>query len=144
MRSVVGSVGEVRPAVAATFGLTGRVAAAEIDLAELLVDRGHWIYEPPSVYPPIVFDLSFKVDDSVPANDVFNAAKVGAGEYLEDLRLFDVFAGESIGAGSKSIALSFVLRAPDRTLTDDEAGPIRQAIAESVSRTVGAELRGDI
>lgn len=141
---VVGAVGEVRPGVATTFGLAGRVVAAEIDLAELLVDRGHWIYEPPSVYPPIVFDLSFKVDDAVSANDVFNAAKAGAGEYLEDLRLFDVFAGKSIGSGSKSIALSFVLRAPDRTLTDDEAGPIRQAIADSVARTVGAELRGDI
>ncbi|MGI9643000.1 MAG: phenylalanine--tRNA ligase subunit beta, partial [Acidimicrobiia bacterium] len=53
---VVGVVGEVHPAVAADFGLTGRVVAAEIDLAELLIDRGHWMFESPSAYPPNVFD----------------------------------------------------------------------------------------
>lgn len=141
---VVGVVGEVHPAVAADFGLNGRVVAAEIDLAELLVDRGHWVYESPSAYPPNVFDLSFKVNESVPAHDVLAAATAGAGEYLEAVRLFDVFTGESIGEGSKSVAMSFVLRAPDRTLTDEEAAPIRQAIATSVAAAVGAELRGEI
>ena len=141
---VIGAVGEVHPRVAGDFGLTGRVVAAELDLAPLLVEREHWVYEPPSPYPPIVFDLAFKVDERVPAHEVLASASAGAGEYLEDLRLFDVFSGESIGEGSKSVAMSFVLRAPDRTLTDEEAASVRRAIADSVAAAVDGELRGSI
>ncbi|MGI9643092.1 MAG: hypothetical protein ACR2N9_09940, partial [Acidimicrobiia bacterium] len=107
-------------------------------------DRGHWMFESPSAYPPNVFDLAFEVDANVPVRDVLAAATEGAGEYLEDLRLFDVFTGDSIADGNKSVAMSFVLRAPDRTLTDEEATPIRQAIAAAVTAAVGAELRGAI
>ncbi len=141
---VIGTVGEVHPNVAASFGLTGRVVAAEMELVELLVDRGAWQFERPSVYPPIVFDMAFIVDDSVAAADVVDAARAGAGPYAEAIRVFDVFHGASVGEGRTSLALAFTLRAPDRTLTDDDAAPIRKAIADAVAASVGGELRGTL
>jgi phenylalanyl-tRNA synthetase beta chain len=140
--AVIGTVGEVHPNVAEAFGLSGRVVGAEIDLAELLVDRGHWAYQQPSPYPPVVFDLAFAVGDSVKASDVIAAASEAAGGLLEDVRVFDVFRGPSVGEGLTSIALAFRLRAPDRTLTDADAAPVRRAIATAVADRTGATLRG--
>lgn len=142
--SVVGAIGEIHPTVAEDFGLSGRVVAAEFDLDELLVDRGHWEFDPPSSFPPIMFDMAFSVDDAIPGATVTAAARSASGEYLEEVRVFDVFRGESVGEGMKSIALAFRLRAPDRTLTEDEAGPIRQRIAESVVAATGGTLRGSV
>jgi phenylalanyl-tRNA synthetase beta chain len=142
--AVIGAIGEVHPSVVAAFGLVGRVVAAEVDLAELLVDRGHWSFEAPSVFPPIVFDLAFTVNDAVPASHVIDAATVAAGPMLEDLRVFDVFRGSSIGDGMYSVAMAFTLRAKDRTLTDDDAASVRRDIVDVVVATTGATLRGVI
>ena len=72
------------------------------------------------------------------------AANAGAGYLLEHSQLFDVFSGESVGEGLVSYAINFRLRAPDRTLTDDEVGPVRKAIAEAVAESTGATLRGEL
>jgi phenylalanyl-tRNA synthetase beta chain len=141
---VIGTVGEIHPSVASSFGLTGRVVAAEMELVELLVDRGAWQFERPSVYPPIVFDMAFIVSDDIDAADVIAAARAGAGPYTEDVRVFDVFSGDSIGPDRTSLALAFTLRAPDRTLTDEDAAPIRRSIADAVAERVGGELRGEL
>ena len=141
---VVGTVGEVHPSVAKAFGLEGRVVAGELDLADLLVDRGPWAFEPPSVFPPVIFDMAFTVDIDVPAEAVRVAAAAGCGALLEDLAIFDVFEGPSLGEGKKSLGLRFRLRAVDRTLADDEVAPVRLAIAENVHAAVGAELRGEL
>ncbi len=142
--TVVGTVGEIHPSVAEAFGLTGRVVGAEMELVELLMERGPWQYVPPSTYPPVIFDLAFAMDESVPAGDVLAVVTRAAGPYLEDVRVFDVFRGPSVGTGRKSVALALRLRAPDRTLTEDDAGPVRRAIAAAVRDTVGAELRGTV
>jgi phenylalanyl-tRNA synthetase beta chain len=140
----IGTIGEVAPRVAATFGLTGRVVVGEIDIAELLIDRGAWTFEPPSPYPPVIFDLAFNVDSTVPASAAVEAAVEGAGPWCENAVVFDAFEGETIGAGKKSVAIRFTLRADNRTLTDEETAPIRRSIAESVSAAVGGELRGTL
>ncbi len=142
--TVVGTVGEIHPSVAGAFGLTGRVVGAEMELVELLIDRGPWQYTPPSTYPPVIFDLAFAMDESVPAGEVLAVVRDAAGPYLEGVRVFDVFRGPSIGEGRKSIAVALSLRAPDRTLTEEDAGPVRRAIADAVRNTVGAELRGTV
>lgn len=139
---VVGTVGEVHPSVARSFGLDGRVVAGEIDLAELLIDRGPWQYHPPSIFPPAIFDMAFVVDSVVPGASVVGAASVS--DLIEKSEIFDVFEGESIGSGKKSIAIRFTLRAMDRTLTDQEVAPIRKQIAEAVAASVGGELRGEL
>jgi phenylalanyl-tRNA synthetase beta chain len=142
--AVIGAIGEIHPSVAQAFGLVGRVVAAEVDLAELLVDRGHWVFEAPSAFPPIVFDLAFTVSNSVPASRVIAAATEAAGPMLEDLRVFDVFRGAAIGEGSYSIAMAFTFRADDRTLTDDDAASVRRGVVEAVVAATGGTLRGVI
>jgi phenylalanyl-tRNA synthetase beta chain len=140
----MGTVGEIAPSIAASFGLSGRVVVAEIDVAELVADRGQWQYHIPSDFPPVVFDMAFATPDTVPASAVLEAADAAAGDLLEHSELFDVFSGESVGEGLVSYAINFRLRAPDRTLTDDEVGPVRKAIAQRVAAETGATLRGEL
>ena len=87
-------------------------------------------------------DVALVVDAAVPAADVEAALRDGAGELLESLRLFDVFTGEQLGEGRKSLAYALRFRAADRTLTVEEASAARDAaVAAAVART-GAVLRG--
>ena len=78
----------------------------------------------------------------MPAADVEAALRQGAGELLESLRLFDVFTGEQIGAGNKSLAYALRFRATDRTLTVDEASAARDAAVALAAERTGAVLRG--
>jgi phenylalanyl-tRNA synthetase beta chain len=98
-----------------------------------------------SSYPPAVQDVALSVPQSVPAADVKRALEdgaAGAGDVLlESVRLFDVYTGDQVGEGRKSLAYTLRFRAPDRTLTAEEAGAAREAaVAEAVRRT-GAVLR---
>ena len=137
-------VGEVHPTVAEAFGLTGRVVAGEIDINELVVERTPWQYRAPSVFPAVVFDLSFAVPAATPASAVIEAASLAAGELLDDVDVFDVFVGDSVGDDLKSIAVRVRLRADDRTLTDTEILPAQKAVAQRVVTVTGGELRGTI
>ncbi len=65
----------------------------------------------------------------------------GAGDLLEDIRLFDVFTGDQVGADRKSLAFALRFRAPDRTLTEDEASAARDAAVAAAASAVGAQLR---
>jgi phenylalanyl-tRNA synthetase beta chain len=140
----IGTVGEITPSIATSFGLEGRVVVAEIDVADLVADRGHWQYEIPSTFPPVVFDMAFATPEAIPSAAVLEAANAAAGELLEHSQLFDVFSGDSVGEGLVSYAINFRLRAPDRTLTDEEVGPVRRAIADAVAASTGATLRGEL
>jgi phenylalanyl-tRNA synthetase beta chain len=68
--------------------------------------------------------------------------RAAADDVLEDVRLFDVFRADALGAGRKSLAFALRFRAPDRTLTDDEVGEIRRRCVDAVARAYDAELRG--
>lgn len=140
----IGVVGEIHPRVAAAFGLEGRVVAGEIDLEPLLADRGDWSFSPPSVYPPQIFDLAFSVDRGVPAAAVLGAIDASAGDWLEERFVFDIYDGTSIDTGAKSVAVKLTMRAPDRTLTDDEAAGVRRRIVEAVEDATGGSLRGEV
>ncbi len=95
-----------------------------------------------SGFPPALIDVALVVDEEVPAAEVRQALVDGAGELLESVRLFDVYVSEQLGAGRKSLAYKLTFRAPDRTLTGEEAVAARDAaVAEAVSR-FGATLRG--
>ncbi|GMQ85947.1 MAG: phenylalanine--tRNA ligase subunit beta [Acidimicrobiia bacterium] len=139
---MVGIVGEVDPAVVRAVGLDGRVIAGEIDVAPLVIDRGPWVFEVPSPYPPQIFDLAFEVDEQVPAAKILDAINDTAGDMLERLVVFDVYAGESLDEGRKSIAVNLTFRAPDRTLSDEETAPLRRSIVAAVESASGGELRG--
>ncbi len=137
----IGYVGELSPAVAVAYEIPGRVAVAELDLDPLLAPLGLVQSESPSVYPPVDFDLSFLVSDSIPVSSVL-ASTVGAGEgMVESARVFDEFRGPGIPDGSRALAIRYRLRAPDRTLTNEEVSPVREAMIERAA-AVGAQLRG--
>ncbi|MCW2577285.1 MAG: pheT [Modestobacter sp.] len=137
---VVGHAGELHPRVLAALDLPARTCAMELDVDALPpapIPVGPHV----STFPPVLVDLALVVPDEVPAAEVEAALRDGAGELLESLRLFDVYTGPPVPAGSRSLAYALTLRAPDRTLTGEEANAARDAaIAVAVERT-GAVLR---
>jgi len=138
----IGLIGEIHPGVAASHGIEGRVIAGELHLDPLIATREAWRFVAPSIYPPQMFDLAFEVDGDVPAGAILEAIDGAGGELVEERRVFDVYEGESIPDGRKSIAISLTVRAPDRTLSDTDVAPIRRAIVEAVTAATGATLRG--
>jgi phenylalanyl-tRNA synthetase beta chain len=95
----------------------------------------------PSPYPPVLLDVALVVDESVPVAEVADTLRGGGGDLLEDLSLFDVFTGEQVGEGKRSLAYSLRFRAPDRTLTVDEATAARDAAVAAAASRFGAALR---
>jgi len=141
---LAGYAGELHPRVVAAFGLPERTCAFELDLAVIAAAaeavgpvRGPAL----SAYPLATQDIALVVAADVPAADVAAALTDGAGELLEDVRLFDVYTGAQLGAGNKSLAYTLRLRAPDRTLTAAEATAARDAAVAEAARRTGAVLR---
>ncbi|MFF4880353.1 phenylalanine--tRNA ligase subunit beta [Micromonospora sp. NPDC000668] len=139
--TVVGHAGELHPVVVAALELPRRTCAMELDLDAL---PSAPVTPAPAVsgFPPALIDVALVVDDSVPAEQVRRALEAGAGELLEDVRLFDVYAGEQLGAGRRSLAYKLTFRAPDRTLTVEEAVAARDAAVAVAAQRLGAILRG--
>jgi phenylalanyl-tRNA synthetase beta chain len=138
---VVGHAGELHPRVCAALELPPRTSVMELDVDALPpapVPVGPRI----STFPPVLIDLALVVRDDVPAAEVADALRDGAGELLEDLRLFDLYTGPQVGDGRKSLAYALTLRAPDRTLTSEEAAVVREAAVAEAERRTGAQLRG--
>ncbi|WP_101950030.1 phenylalanine--tRNA ligase subunit beta [Mycobacterium sp. 3519A] len=138
--TVVGYAGQLHPAVVERTGLPKGTCAVELDLDAIpLVER----LPAPSVSPfPAVFqDVSLIVADDIAAQSVVDAVRDGAGELLEDVRLFDVYTGPQIGDGRKSLTLALRFRAADRTLTEDEASAARDAAVKTAADRVGAVQR---
>jgi phenylalanyl-tRNA synthetase beta chain len=139
---VVGHAGEVHPSVCQAYGLPKRTVAAEVDL-DLLVARAVHLRRAPtfSSYPVAKEDVALVVDASVPAGDVEAALRAGAGELLESIRLFDVYTGDQVGAGKKSLAYALRFRAADRTLKEGEAAAARDAAVALAAERTGAVQR---
>ncbi|MER5177892.1 phenylalanine--tRNA ligase subunit beta [Streptomyces sp. NPDC002896] len=140
---VVGYAGELHPGVLKTLGLPARTCAMEIDL-DALEAAGTGPVRGPSIstFPVATQDVALVVDQSVPAAEVEKTLREGAGELLESIRLFDVFTGEQIGEGKKSLAYALRFRAADRTLTVEEASAARDAAVVLAAERTGAVLRG--
>jgi phenylalanyl-tRNA synthetase beta chain len=137
-----GEVGELHPRVARRFDLPGRVAAFEIRVGPLVAASGEEPrYHDVSRYPPVHRDVAFVLDAAVPAGAVQTALVESAGELLDRAVLFDVFEGEPVPSGKRSLAFSLDFRAPDRTLTDQEVEDRVRAIADRLRADLGAEIR---
>jgi len=140
---VVGHAGELHPRVVEALSLPDRTCAAEIDLRAVLEAAPEIVPSPPmSAYPPATFDVAVVVDASVPVAAVAAALADGAGDLLESLRLFDVYTGPPLGESEKSLAFALRVRAPDRTLTTEEATALRDAAVGEAAARCGAVLRG--
>jgi phenylalanyl-tRNA synthetase beta chain len=139
---VLGHAGELHPRVCSAYGVPARTVAAEIDLDRLMELAPATVVAPSySSMPVAKEDVALVVDASVPAAEVEAALRDGAGELLETIRLFDVYTGEQVGEGRKSLAFALRFRAPDRTLTEDETAAARDAAVASAAERCGAVQR---
>jgi phenylalanyl-tRNA synthetase beta chain len=122
--------------------LEGEWSAFELDLADLFAQVPERIlYEDVITFPAIKEDLAFVVDEAVPAGGLIAAAREAAGPELRAMRVFDVYRGEQVGPGKRSIAFSVVFQSPERTLSDEDAAVLRGRIVAALRERFGAELR---
>jgi phenylalanyl-tRNA synthetase beta chain len=140
---IVGYAGELHPKVLEALGLPARTCAMELNLDALVPETEAPVTGPAvAAFPAATVDVALAVSREVPAADVESALVEGAGPLLEAIRLFDVYEGERIEEGSKSLAFALRLRAQDRTLKADEVAAVREAAVASATRHTGAVLRG--
>ena len=137
---VIGHAGELHPKVVEALGLPPRTCAMELDLDALPL-RDLRPAPRVSPYPPLSVDVALITAADVPVAEVADALTDGGGELLEDVRLFDVYAGEQVGAGNRSLAFHLRFRALDRTLTSEEANTARDAAVAVATERFSAALR---
>jgi phenylalanyl-tRNA synthetase beta chain len=140
--SSVGALGELHPDVCERFRVPHGAVAAELSLAHLFSA----LPERPRIqevwrFPPVYMDLAFVLPADVEAGSVEEAVRAAGLPEVAAVRLFDVYEGEQVPAGRKSLAYALELRAPDRTLTDDEAVRVRDRVIAAISSRFGGELR---
>jgi len=138
--TVVGHAGELHPKALEALGLPKRTCAMELDLDALPLQDSRPAPEI-SAYPPVLLDVALVVDEQVPAAELIDVVRSGGGELLEDVRLFDVYSGEQLEEGKKSLALALRFRAADRTLKQEEATEARDAAVAAAEAKLGAALR---
>ena len=139
----LGVMGELHPLVREHYELPAApLLAADLDLdSSAGGDPAALRRAAVPAFPPVLEDLAVIVDEAIPAEQVEAVIRQAGGETLAGLRLFDVYRGEQIGAGKKSLAYSLTYQAPDRTLTDEEVTQIRQRIVRRLEQELNASLR---
>ena len=139
----LGFVGEVHPLVAATWDIEQPVAAFALDLGKV-IDA---VPEPAGYadvvsYPPLRQDLAVILPVDVPAGRAAEVIRGAGGALLAGAEVFDVYTGAQAGEGRRSLAFALTFRAADRTLTDEDVAPVRDAIVAALRDELGGELRG--
>jgi phenylalanyl-tRNA synthetase beta chain len=141
-RITLGHIGEIHPDVAKKYDVGVPVFAAELDFESIVAASDMTReYSPLQRYPAATLDIALLADDSVAVADIENIAYANGGDLLESVKLFDVYRGEQIADGKKSLAFNLVYRAKDRTLTDEEVGKVHSRILKEISAKTGAVLR---
>ena len=137
----LGVIGEIHPTVLANYGIKPRVWVADLSFDLLFEHRGGTPeFTPLPKHPAITRDLALVADEALPAAEIADRIREGAGNLLESLTLFDIYRGENIGKGKKSLAYNLVLRDSERTLTDDEADAAITKVL-SLLEEIGVKLR---
>ena len=139
----VGTLGQIHPRVARHFEVPPQTYVAELDFAALL-SKGVPLKTIQAVprFPAVARDLAFVVDAAVPAQRMLEEIRsADAGGLLEQVTLFDVYRGAPIPEGKKNVAFGLSLRAPDRTLTDEEADTLCASIRARLETSLGAQIR---
>jgi len=140
--TVLGMIGEVHPQVCERFDLPEQpVALLELNLDLLLVQRQPRRYQHISRFPAVLEDLALVVDADVPAQTVQETIRAVGGELLQHVELFDLYQGEQIAAGKKSLAYALTFQAEDRSLTEAEVRQLYQRIQQHAAAVLGAEPR---
>lgn len=138
----IGFAGELHPKLLQELNLPERTCAFELDFSALFAHRVE-VHQavPVLTYPVATQDVALLVDRDLPASEVERVLREGAGELLEDIRVFDDYRGTGIDESKKSLAFALRFRAPDRTLTADEASAAREAAVAAAVEQLGAEAR---
>lgn len=139
----LGHFGELHPLVAGQFDFAGKTVLAAVFDLEALLELMPVRQETQAVpaYPPILEDIAMIIDETTPAGKVETTICQTGGALLTAVRLFDVYHGEQVGQGRKSLAYSLTYQAMDRTLTDKDAAAIRQRIIKALETDLGAKIR---
>jgi phenylalanyl-tRNA synthetase beta chain len=140
--TLVGHAGELHPKVVAALAVPERTVGAELDVDVLTraaeaTPRAHTL----ATHPMAQSDVALVVERSVPASAVRAALVGGGGELLESVQLFDVYEGDQVGEGRKSLAYRLTFRSPERTLTTEEVSAMRDAAVAAAAGAVGAVQR---
>ncbi|MEO7351558.1 MAG: phenylalanine--tRNA ligase subunit beta, partial [Marmoricola sp.] len=140
--TTVGHAGELHPTVCRAYGVPARTSVAELDL-DALLSRAVTVPSAPgfSAYPVAKEDVALVVAHNLPAVELAATLREGAGPLCETVRLFDVYTGEQVGEGNKSLAFALRFRAPDRTLTEKDTAAAREAAVALAVQRHGARQR---
>ena len=139
----LGFFGELHPRSAQTLGLSGPVLVAEIDLASLMgVLPTRRVIKGVSRFPMALRDVAVVVDEAVAADAIAREIRAAAGDLLGELRLFDIYRGQGVPEGRKSLAWSLGYQAMDKTLADKDIDKAHQKVEERLVRQMGAAIRG--
>jgi phenylalanyl-tRNA synthetase beta chain len=137
----LGFVGEVHPLVAEQWDLE-RTAVFAIDVGKLAAAAPPVVaFRPFASVPSLRQDLSVILPEPIAAAQVLERVREAGGETLDDVSVFDVYTGPQVGEGMRSLALALSFRSPERTLTDEDVGPVRERIVAALGE-LGGELRG--
>ena len=136
-----GWIGTLHPQVRAKLGLKVDAVLFEVRL-DVLSQGEIPAFEPLSRYPEVRRDLAFMLKEATPVQALLDCAKAQAGDYLKDIKLFDVYAGKGVAEGYKSIALGLTWQHASRTLNDEEINQLVDSIITNVRAELDAELRG--
>jgi len=139
--SEIGTIGELHPSLLAEFGLDGRAAALDLDLAGLLASAADRKAAGLPRFPAVERDLAVVVGDGVSAAQLAAAIRAAGGELLAALSAFDEYRSEGLGEGSRSLAYSLTFRSPERTLTDSEVDQLMASIWRRLEADHGARAR---
>ena len=139
----IGQFGELHPQVSEAYGFEQPMLAADLDLEALIdaIPERHSLREIPR-FPAVVEDLALVVAENVPAADVEAMIAQTGGRNLRRVRLFDLYRGEQIGEGKRSLAYRLTFQSDERTLTDKAVAKIRGKIVKRLERELRAVLRG--
>ncbi len=139
---ILGTLGEVHPKVLENYSIDTKTYLADIDFNILLqLTRLDRTYTPLPKYPASTRDIALLVEKTVESGKIMSVIEENGTEILESVKLFDVYEGEQIEAGYKSMAYALSFRSLERTLTDDEVNAVYDKILEALKSETGAELR---
>jgi phenylalanyl-tRNA synthetase beta chain len=139
---VIGSCGELHPDVLENFGIGQPVYYIELHFEKLVALCGStFTIVPPSRYPDTFRDIAMLVDETTPAAVVLETIKAQKVRDMEGVELFDLYTGQGIPDGKKSIAVRIRYRSQERTLTDDEITPLHGRIVDNLVKKLAITIR---
>jgi phenylalanyl-tRNA synthetase beta chain len=140
--TLLGHFGELEPTLKSLYDLPeDRVVLGECALEPLLSGKGTHVHRRFSRFPSLTQDLALECPEDVSSSRIEEVLRKAAGPLLIDLRLFDLYRGDQVGEGRKSLAYTLVFQAPDRSLTEKEIAKVRGRIVKTLKKQLDVDLR---